>query len=254
MHSDNIILFHTAEELRREAEVCCSQRRTKPVIQNHQASIRQVPLCSQLTQRQGRKASHNSSGIRHMLDWTFQRSTEQRTTRGRCWYSRKRDRSRHQCRTPYQRRNCNGHKKKLKNNKAPGQDNMNAELFKIGPETAAGILELQLLFQNNLDRSLRTRGLDQRGYYQDYKEGHLQRLQQLERYHPSVNPQQDLLQSDHKQNIYGSWYNIEKGTGRIQKRQELYRMDFYSAKHHRTECGMAKATPREFHWLWESLW
>ncbi len=31
--------------------------------------------------------------------------------------------------------------KKLKNNKAPGQDNLNAELFKIGPETAAGILE-----------------------------------------------------------------------------------------------------------------
>ncbi len=91
---------------------------------------------------------------------------------------------------------------------------MNAELFKIDPETAAGILELQLLFQNNLDRSLCTRGLDQRGYYQDYKEGHLQRLQQLTQYHPSVNPQQDLLQSDHKQNIHGSWYNIEKGTGR----------------------------------------
>ncbi|XP_067411321.1 uncharacterized protein [Emydura macquarii macquarii] len=31
--------------------------------------------------------------------------------------------------------------KKLKNNKAPGKDNLNAELFKTDPETAAGILE-----------------------------------------------------------------------------------------------------------------
>lgn len=44
-------------------------------------------------------------GLKRKETWTFQRKTEQGTTRWRRWYSRKWDRLKHHRQTPYQRRN-----------------------------------------------------------------------------------------------------------------------------------------------------
>ena len=109
--------------------------------------------------------------------------------------------------------------KSLKNGKAPGKDNLNAELFKADPEFTAEVL--QPLF---------TDIWEVKKLPDDWTEGIIikmpkkgaEQLKQLGWNYPSVHPKQNSDQDHHPTNLSGSGSELRKEQAGFRKRKKLH--------------------------------